>query len=286
MNNTSQKKPDWFKILINVSPLVVLIFWGLNWYWVGEHFGTAVGGQFGDRFGAATSLFGGLTVVLLLITIRLQRQEIDDGKVEFKQQNRTLIHQRFENTFFQLLKFHADNVASIDVVGENERLGRDCFRFFYDHEFKGFVTRKKRNLMITANPNIDPRSISDQNVEDGIALTIQDMKVLYGLFYEEWQSDLAHYFKTIYRIVKFIDEANHFEGNEKQVHQQKKFYTGILRSQFSTYEALLIVYNGLGDHGTKMKPLIEKYGLLKGVEKSKLFVNPHEINQYQPSAIQ
>ncbi|NOS91852.1 MAG: hypothetical protein HOP30_08015, partial [Cyclobacteriaceae bacterium] len=75
------------------------------------------GGQFGDRFGATTSLFGGLTIVGLLYTIFLQREdlkiaretnrlsieELQISNSRFAEQNKVLELQRFETTFFNLL---------------------------------------------------------------------------------------------------------------------------------------------------------------------------------------
>lgn len=74
-------------------------------------------GQFGDMFGAVTALFSGLTIVGLIYTIILQREDIKIARQslidqkeelklnrdEFKIQNETLGKQRFENTFFHLL---------------------------------------------------------------------------------------------------------------------------------------------------------------------------------------
>ena len=43
----------------------------------------------------------------------------------------------------------------------------------------------------------------------------------------------------------------------------KKFYAKTLRAQLSSQEVVLLMYNCLFDYGKDMKPLVEKYTLLK-----------------------
>jgi hypothetical protein len=109
--------------------LLVIFLWVANWLWIGSNYCMEQGGQFGDRFGATTSLFGGLTIVGLIVTILLQRNDLRiardsfetqkrelkvstdqlrlNGK-EMKLQGKTMRYQRFENTFFRLLdQYHS-----------------------------------------------------------------------------------------------------------------------------------------------------------------------------------
>ena len=64
-------------------------------------------GTIGDMFGSINSLFSGLALAGIILTIllqrkelKLQRKELADTRVEFKIQNETLKLQRFESTFF------------------------------------------------------------------------------------------------------------------------------------------------------------------------------------------
>jgi hypothetical protein len=76
-------------------------------------------GQFGDSFGAINALFSGLAFAGIILTILLQRKELEfqrkelkATRKEFKTQNVTLKRQRFENTFFNMLSIHFNIVQS------------------------------------------------------------------------------------------------------------------------------------------------------------------------------
>lgn len=57
-------------------------------------------GTFGDMFGAANALFTGLSFVGLIITIMLQRKDLNIQRSELQKQTQSIHIQNFENTFF------------------------------------------------------------------------------------------------------------------------------------------------------------------------------------------
>lgn len=81
-------------------------------------------GVFGDSFGVITSLFSGLAFVGIILTILLQRdelqlqrkelaftrEELKGQKLQLEAQNTTLKKQNFESTFFQLLLLHNETI--------------------------------------------------------------------------------------------------------------------------------------------------------------------------------
>jgi len=117
---------------------------------------------FGDMFGAVNSLFSGFALAGIIITIlmqreelQLQRKELAQTRHEFAQQNETMRLQRFENTFFNLLQLHHQIVEGIDyryyklpkkkavssvlIPKEPKEVvvltGRDVFRIFPNSNF-------------------------------------------------------------------------------------------------------------------------------------------------------
>jgi hypothetical protein len=112
--------------IAGITAMIVIVLWLLNWFIVGSILDTEKAGQFGDRFGATTSLFGGITIIGLLLTIFLQRQEIQEGRKEFKQQNRTLRYQRFESTFFNMLQLHGRILEKMNEKGLLESIVGHC----------------------------------------------------------------------------------------------------------------------------------------------------------------
>lgn len=69
---------------------------------------------------------------------------------------------------------------------------------------------------------------------------------------------LDHYYRHLYRIIKYIDDANYMiEGNKKYD------YAAIIRATLSPYELVMIFYNGFSH--PKFKSQIEKYALLNNL---------------------
>lgn len=190
------------------------------------------------------------------LEVKYTRLELAGQKEELKIQNDTLIKQRFENTFFHLLEGHNDIVNGIDIVrkrnGSYETIseGRDCFKTFYQ-SFQEMI-RNNNNLQSALGE--------------------------YHKFYEDHQSDLGHYFRNLYHIIKFIDKS-------KEINDQKKFvYSNLVRALLSSYELSLLFYNSLSTHGVeKFKPLLEKYSLLKNISKDTITHKEH-LNSYDELA--
>ena len=91
--------------------------------------------EFGDSAGATNGLFSALAFAGVIYAIFLQkdelslqrqelkntRKEIAGQKREFQMQNKTLKHQRFENTFFQMLNLHQEIVRGLSYSFEKEK---------------------------------------------------------------------------------------------------------------------------------------------------------------------
>ena len=229
-------------------------------------------GKFGDMFGAVNALFSGLAFAGLIYAIYLQRIDIQLQRTELaltrgeiagqreqlEAQNETLRKQSIESTFFQLLRMHNEIVAAIDLRKESTSeviaVGRDCFKTFHERLAKRWRNRTNEDAGAT------PRERSDKT---------------YVHFYEGLESELGHYFRSLYNIVKFIDRS---------AVDDKRFYTNLVRAQLSMYELTLLFYNCLSAKGSeKFKPLVEKYGLLKMVPVKSL-LEPAHTSLYGPHA--
>jgi hypothetical protein len=237
-----------------------------------------------EKFGSYGSFISGtvgtlwslVSVILFYLTLRLQRNELSLQRDELEltrnelvgqknqmiQQNETLKHQQFENTFFQLLNTHGNIISSMDLRKYNEKSsviseGRDCFDIFYQR-LEHYIKTKDKKL------NIDPKTAS-----------LDDTLESYDIFFEKNQNNLGHYFRNLYHIIKFIDNAEI---------EKKKTYTNFVRAQLSSHELTLIFYNCLSDYGLeKFKPLIEKYALLKNINKGLIF-NEEHLKKYNQNA--
>lgn len=269
--NTNKNEDESEKVNLFYPSLVVLLVlgaWGLTWHLLKD---MSDRGTFGDMFGAVNSLFSGLAFVGVVFAIILQskelklqrkelkftREELKGQKLQLEAQNATLRKQNFENTFFELLRLQNDITSSIDLVDENNQItkGRDCFHVFY---------RRLRKLW---GRNLDQFKGGGE---------LERINMTYRAFYEEHQSEFGHYFRSLYNIVKFVDNSSV---------EDKRLYTNLVRAHLSSFELALLFYNSLSDLGRdKFKPLIEKYSLLKTVPRKHLINSPDHLPLYEKSA--
>ena len=229
--------------------------WGFFWWFLRAD---PQRGTFGDMFGAVNALFSGLAFAALVYTVWMQRielqlqrkelsltrQELRGQKIQLTEQNATLVMQRFENTFFELLKVHGQIVESIDLQRDDGRTtkGRDCFRTFH-HRLRGHFSRT-------------PRSSKDE-----VELTI--VRKVYQAFFCDHEHELSHYFRHLYHIIKFVKQSDAAD---------KRRYTNFVRAQLSSYELAMLFYDGISEAGSeKFKPLLEEFAILKHLQKELLF---------------
>ena len=267
VTDTGKAPPIW-RLLILIS-LIVIGLWGVYliviWFLfpdLGER------GQFGDMFGAANALFGGLAFAGVILAIILQkdelglqrrelelqreelartREEIRGQRMQLQAQDQTLKRQNFEDSFFQLLRFHVDIVGSLKI---GSLTGRDCF---------AHLVADLRNLYNNAESN---KGISH----------------LWRKLAETYLRSADHYFYHLYNTVKFVDQ-HPFLQNFKE----KKHYTDLIRSQLSSDELGLVFYNCLSDRGAKFKSLVETYSLFEVMNLNVLLDETHR-NLYDKKA--
>jgi hypothetical protein len=220
----------------------------------------ATWGVFGDYMGGTLNpILTFLTLLALLATIVLQAQELHLSTKELRQSSRalrsqssTLQVQQFENAFFQLLNLHNSIVNNLETRDQHHAIvrGRDCFRVFVD-EFR-------RTQEVQTEP-----------------LSLDSLRGSYGVFYQNKQHQVGHYFRLLYNIVKFVDNAPV---------KDKKFYTNLVRAQLSADELTLLFWNCLSRWGEeRFKPLVERYSLLKTLPARPYFPT-HVRGYYDPKA--
>lgn len=228
-------------------------------------------GSFGDMFGSLNTLFSGFAFAALIFTIwmqkddlSLQRQELQLTRSELSGQREqmaaqaaTLKLQQFERTFFSLLQLHAEIVSSIDFVSPEHGTtrGRDCIKILYNRLTNSWTETDSDNSLDEINQN-------------------------YLRFYTKHESEIGHYFRNLYHIIKFIKTSG--IENPKQ-------YTNFVRAQLSSHELALLFYNCLAITGiNKFKPLVEEFSLLKNMPQylvmDTMHLHLYESNAYAGSA--
>ncbi len=220
-------------------------------------------GAFGDYIGGVLGAsYAFLALIALLLTLKLQTielrnssRELENSAVALNKQSEALELQNFENRLFSMFSLHHEIVKDIDMRkkggGSTIEAGRDSIAFIYKFLRNHFAGQ---NGDIAYNERISSS---------------------YEAAFQKYNSDLAHYFRFIYRIMKFIDESN--VANKKE-------YTGIFRAQLSNPELAMLFYNGNSEHGINFKPLAEKYALFDNLDLSSLINRHVDVLSYDPSA--
>ncbi|OFY82793.1 MAG: hypothetical protein A3F72_01535 [Bacteroidetes bacterium RIFCSPLOWO2_12_FULL_35_15] len=247
--------------------IVVIVFpWntleGKSLFGTNYFFKTSEYGALGDFIsGISSPLLGAATIILLVRTYTLQKEELAKTRESLDQQMKMLKIQRFEDNFFKLLENHHRIVEAMDLHEKDEKgkkntisVKRDCFRTFHNHIASG--VKKKKSKMVADNKD---------------EFIIDELNAIYDETQNFYKADLHHYFRFIYHILKFVKNATEIDDDDKYK------YTSILRATLSPYELALIFYNCLHEFGdSHFKPLVEEFSFLKNLDRTLLFIPAQE----------
>lgn len=210
--------------------LVRLLFCEGHWN-TNRNINITIAGQIGDFVGGLAGTFFTLVGVLLLFeTLALQRRELKESRSVFEKQ-------MFETTFFSLIDLYQEVVKSLHfdfVESYSEKIynGKDFFeiqrRKFYDEFQCETLFGKNRKAA----------------------------KIKYIEFYTSTKEQTSHYFRTLYRIFRFIQSSKFTDA-------EKMHYAKIVRAQLSESELFFIHYNAYTEYGAKFRALINEFNILK-----------------------
>lgn len=288
-------------IIFLVLAIIVFIRFG-SWEF-SPHLNEEKVGQFGDFIGGVVgTIFSLVGIILFYIALKeqrkdikinqdsaklqtealkkqieefeLQRSELEETRKIVKEQSETLRYQRFESTFFQLLSLHHQIVNAIDEIEQKTGSPREKFAKSGAHEHRAYVVHAGRDVF---------KRTYERLIHHIRAHPDNDFIKIYLPEYEKSQTDFGHYFRNLYRILKFISGSK-FTENSEENYQIQYQYTSMVRAQLSDYELLWIFYNCLSENGLeKFKPLIERYCFFKNLPKDKIH-DLEIINQYTEGA--
>lgn len=276
--------------LLSVMIVMVLVLFLSNLCLVFLPYDENERGTFGDQFGVVNALFSGLAFAGLIYTIILQRhdlklqrrdlrlqreelaltrKEMEEQTAEFEKQNETLKIQRFENTFFNMMSQFQEVVNNLTVMvttssGIYESKGRDVFQAQFE-----------KTMVYVDLKNEAKNKARFRGMKDALEKYNLD-----GYLYSDTPTCFDHYFRLLYRILKFVKTTSLVTTYEEEYE-----YTAMLRAVLSRYELVWLFYNGLTYGEDKLKPLIERYAMLSNL-RTDMLANCSEIDEgaYDPSA--
>ncbi len=299
------------------DPLIYLLIIGIVifiWYYVGAWIDTninpgdldaeklsALKGQYGDKFGAVNALFSGLAFAGIIITLLLQKRDLSATRD-------AMGHERFDSTFFQLLTLHMDITKSIT---SRARTGIQAFEAFTEHlktcdsDFYAFsalqkISRDKVRAIIDARDitegNYSELNTADvANLKESLAEGVRTFENFLDSSIEMHEEKIvrayvkscienidtfSHYFRSLYHILKFIDDS-------KLSQPEKHTYSKFLRSQLSDAELVCLFYNSISQIALpgrehmelgfpKMQAYLKKFDILQNMNPRSLI---HPIHQ-------
>lgn len=200
-------------------------------------------GTLGDTAGLINALFSGLAFGGVILTIIWQIRNDRRGRISNQKT-------QFENTFFNMTQTfeHIIEGLSIKVNDSGNNIGDNDFLSNIYGQLAGVDASRDENIY-QEDKEIKGRALFRYLYEgrkvDGKQL-VESVKESGIRAYENVMDGiLDHYFRYFYRILKFIDDTELIDN------QQKYYYTSIFRAQLSRYELLMIYLNGLSKFGTK-----------------------------------
>lgn len=183
-------------------------------------------GQYGDFMGGVIGTI--LSVVLLYLTLKLQREDSTNNSRIYKAQ-------QLNDEFFHLLNMYH---RILDALSFNDD----------DSFYEGKIALHK---------NVEDMYGS---FDSSISLPIRRKAAVsvYQSFYARERDFAPVYFRTLYRICEIIDNANCEEAKKVE-------YIKILRAQLTDSELILMRYNAMTPLGYKFTDYINKYNILKHI---------------------
>ncbi|WP_231639556.1 putative phage abortive infection protein [Sphingomonas profundi] len=257
MKNDNEKR-HWFRGKRSPSPSLFIFIWILvalgvllqTFLPVLIHIrddSLTIAGQFGDSFGFISSLMATLAAVGAWKAVEIQNEERAERDTQFREQVTLTRTQAFENTFYSLLAHHNTLVAGTDIW-QRQRVSHDDgnvdYKYIHQHVGRDAF---KRLLSTLRNALGRVKKTEDLDL----------IKSIYAKFYDKFEDDIGHYHRTLYHIVRFVDESDGID---------KAFYIRLLRAQLSNSEQVLLLYNcSVGPGFEKFRPLIDKHALLHNI---------------------
>lgn len=203
-------------------------------------------GLFGDSTGFINTFFSSLAFAGVILTLYWQIKENGKNKEEDHRK-------QFEDVFFHMTENFETIISGlkIEVVDPFDAIGLQQW-FPLDNDNSNRTQYKEGREVfkyLYCEMKIDQTSLTEAIQRYGIEQ------------YEGFvQGYLDHYFRYFYRILRYIDDSKLIDD------EQKYRYACVLRAHLSSYELLILHYNGLSAVGyAKLKPLLEKYSMLNNI---------------------
>jgi hypothetical protein len=225
-----------------------LIIW-LNWPI--RDFSVGRTGWFGESFGVINTVFSGLALAGLLLTLHLQRQELAESKETYRQE-------RFEDSFYRLLGYYRQNLDDIKIIDHKRETTHDGVGALI------FLIRKLHASMQNYSQFLDSGDPEDKQVYF-FKLFVETQRIL---------TRQTRYLGTLECLLERIE-------HEMPDTDARTPYWRILMSQLTIFEVKYIFYSCLvAPENDNLRNLLQRSELSRHriLEST---INRHHLEFYQ-----
>jgi len=210
-------------------------------------------GVAGDMYGGVTALFSGLAFAGLISTLLMQRRELELQRKELRSSRDEFGLQRFENTFFGLIKLFNDHVSSLEVGSGDVSSGPTT-------TITGRAVLRKYAESLPDQTYFDTASDVYGRVKRIPRNRTQEQQVNeYEAQYDgEFEADLGPYFRLMYNALRHVETSALSET-------EKLRYSKVLRAYLSSAEVKLLMFNCASRHGRGMQEWLIRNRFLKHI---------------------
>lgn len=232
-------------IAIFILALVFIVYW-INFSAFSVSMTNSEWGSFGSYIGGVAGAFlSFVTIVLLALTLRHQTESSRLSQ--------------FENSFFELYNMFREVSGRMDgnvkSSSEDIHVGGYCEGIEYIDALSKYLKKEFSGVNTLVRQ-------TDRHAEHGSKKAnkkqmLSEIDDVYDELYKGKESNLGHYFRSLYNIFKFIDESE-IKNKEK--------YFNLLQAFLSDSELHLLFYNGIGRHGRdKFLSILDNYSFLENI---------------------
>lgn len=250
-------------------------------------------GTFGDSAGFWNAIFSALAMTFVAITLFYQFNK------DSKEDERARIAQ-FQEQCLTMLSMLSEIVSQLRIPQKTTQ----SFGISTDIKFpeawnpssnQGIPPETQEKSEPAANTDITGRAcfkyIYEQrperrNIRDHIGYYFPDTSSvpsedIYQSLKKITETHFDHYFRTIYRIFKFIKESDLGGIEKKKQDDIRDLCADLIRAQLSTYELAILYYNGLfPKYRNTSKPIYEHFCLFDNLDPQYLILKS-EKDYYQ-----
>lgn len=275
--------------LIYVALAILLVISWFMWaqhglgvaaWWLGSTDGEAVekAAQWSDSFGAFNALVSALGFEAVLATLWFQAASL-------KEQARDQHRQRFETTFFELLRIMREMRSEIRFEHSSEyKEAQSTNRVLAAYSIRGAINEKSSSSeIIFSGYEAIKEAVKEirfwLNSKKASGVQSALVAIYNKRIHQSHEPTISPYFRILYTILYRLRE-------DKMLSQTEKAEFGnLLRSQLTSDEIMLMAVNGLAPVSKDFGTLITEFRMLKYLPKTSLRTEleaHYELCAFQP----